>query len=265
MDDDLNEKYRAPALDKGLDILELLSETQEGMSQGEISKALNRTPNEIYRMLERLVRRDYVVRAANDSYELSLKLFALAHRHPPVHRLVSRATPMMRRFARLSGQAAHLVVYDRGNVVVIAQVDAPGYWSLAIKTGSHIGLINTGSGHVLLAFAAPGERRMMLEEHESMPHEKASKDLDAILELVRDRGYDARASQQISAVQNLSVPVMGSDGTVIAAITCPFVERIDSEFAPKRDDVLALVIGLGHEISRSMTEFESSRKLEPSD
>ncbi|MCX5493323.1 IclR family transcriptional regulator [Kaistia dalseonensis] len=257
-DDDQNEKYRAPALDKGLDILELLSETQEGLSQGEISKALNRTPNEIYRMLERLVRRDYVVRTANDSYELTLKLFALAHRHPPMHRLISRATPMMRRFARASGQAAHLVVFDRGNVVVIAQVDAPGYWSLAIKVGSHIGLMNTGSGHVLLAFARDEERRLMIEEHERMPHEQAPDDLDQILELVRQRGYEARASQQISAVQNLSVPVMGSEGRVLAALTCPFVERIDSAAAPKRDDVLALVIELGQDLSRTMTALEAS-------
>ena len=51
------EKYRAPALDKGLDILELLAATEEGLSQAEIAKALDRSPNEIYRMLDRLVRR----------------------------------------------------------------------------------------------------------------------------------------------------------------------------------------------------------------
>ena len=44
--DDL-EKYRAPALDKGLDILELLAATEESLSQAEIAKALDRSPNEI--------------------------------------------------------------------------------------------------------------------------------------------------------------------------------------------------------------------------
>ena len=57
--DDL-EKYRAPALDKGLDILELLAATEESLSQAEIAKALDRSPNEIYRMLDRLVRRGFV-------------------------------------------------------------------------------------------------------------------------------------------------------------------------------------------------------------
>lgn len=254
-----NERYRAPALDKGLDILELLADTQDGMTQGEISRALNRSPNEIYRMLERLVRRDYVVRTPNDSYELSLKMFALAHRQPPLQRLITRATPLMRRFANQSAQAAHLAVYDRGHVVVVAQVDAPGYWSLAIKVGSHIGLLNTGSGHILLAFASPEERAMMLEEHDYFPHETRPPDLETMLETVRRRGYDARPSQQIAAVQNLSVPLLGSDGHIMAAITCPYVELLGDNALPTRDAVLDLIVKLGHELSWVMSDDQGER------
>ena len=45
-DSDELARYRAPALDKGLDILELLAGEEEGLSQAEIAKALGRTPNE---------------------------------------------------------------------------------------------------------------------------------------------------------------------------------------------------------------------------
>lgn len=50
----------APALDKGLDILELLASVEDGLSQTEIAKRLDRSANEFYRMLDRLVRRGYV-------------------------------------------------------------------------------------------------------------------------------------------------------------------------------------------------------------
>ena len=60
---------------------------------------------------------------------------------------------MLRRFARDAEQAVHLVVHDRNILVVIAQVDGPGYWNVSIRVGSRIGLVNTGSGHVFLAFA----------------------------------------------------------------------------------------------------------------
>lgn len=247
--EDNGDRYRAPALDKGLDILELLASTEEGMSQAEIAKALDRTPNEIYRMLDRLVRRRYVVRTQGDRYELSLKLFALAHRHAPMRRLVSHSMPMLRQFARDAEQSCHIAVYDRGNVLVVAQVDSPGYWGLAVRVGSHVGLLNTGSGHVLLAFASERERQFMIEEHEFMPHEQAPDDLEARLALVRDRGYEMMDSQQTTAVQNISVPILGPHGSVVAVFTCPYLKRIDVSDAPESEAVLAMVIRTGQEIS----------------
>jgi len=53
MDDSEDERYRAPALDKGLDILELLAGVDGGLTQAEIAKKLDRSPNEFYRMLDR--------------------------------------------------------------------------------------------------------------------------------------------------------------------------------------------------------------------
>ena len=53
-------KYRAPALEKGLEILELLSTSQEPLTQTEIARALGRSKNEIFRMLATLVQHGYV-------------------------------------------------------------------------------------------------------------------------------------------------------------------------------------------------------------
>ena len=47
-------RYSAPALDKGLDILELLSNSDNGLTQAEIASRLNKSVNEIYRMLSTL-------------------------------------------------------------------------------------------------------------------------------------------------------------------------------------------------------------------
>jgi len=190
------ERYRAPALDKGLDILELLAATEEGLSQGEIAKALDRTPNEIYRMLDRLTRRDYVLRTSADRYELTLKLFTLVHQHAPIRRLVPVAMPELRDFARMAQQACHLAIYDRGSVVIIAQVDSPGYWGFAIRVGSHVGLFDTGSGHVLLAFASPRDRALMIDEHHLMPQETMPCDLEERLATVKAQGYEMMRSQQ---------------------------------------------------------------------
>lgn len=259
------DRYRAPALDKGLDILELLASTEEGLTQAEIAKALRRTPNEIYRMLDRLVRRNYIARVGGDRYELTLKLFALAHQHAPTRRLVSQAMPLMRGFARSARQAVHLAVYDRGLVIVTAQVDSPSYWGLAIRVGARVGLVNTGSGHVLLAFASARERAFMLEEHEPATDEVVQVDLDRRLAQVRRRGYEKMESLQTRGVVNLSVPVLGPNGVAIAALTCPFLARRDADGNLDVDAVLKELIAAGHELSRMSGGIADRRAEEDGD
>lgn len=235
------DRYRAPALDKGLDILELLAATEDGLSQTEIAKALDRTPNEIYRMLDRLTRRQYVRRSNVDRYDLTLKLFALAHQHAPIRRLVPLAMPELRHFARVAQQACHIAIYDRGNVVIIAQVDLPGYWGFAIRVGSQIGLFNTGSGHVLLAFASPPDRALMMAEHRLMPHETVPLDVEDRLDTVKAQGYEMMRSQQTAGVFNLSAPIFGPNGTAVAALTCPYLERLDTSLAHDAHQALDLL------------------------
>lgn len=248
MPDDDEGRYRAPALDKGLDMIELLAGTEEGMTLKDIANALGRSPTELYRMLDRLARRGYVARRG-DTYELTMKLFLLAHIRPPIRRLIGQAMPVMRRFTIAAEQACHLVKYDRGDLVVIAQVEAPGYWGVTIRVGARIGLVSSGSGHVLLAFATPEERALMFEEHETLPYEVPPPDLDARLEEVRRHGYEAMKSQQTPAVANLSIPIFGPNGTVLAALTCPYVDRLENPDALDRRRVLDLLIACGQEIS----------------
>ena len=53
-------RYAAPALDKGLDILELLASETEGLTRSEISRRLGRTVGELFRMMVCLEERGYI-------------------------------------------------------------------------------------------------------------------------------------------------------------------------------------------------------------
>jgi DNA-binding IclR family transcriptional regulator len=243
-DKDDADRYRAPALDKGLDILELLAEQKEGLTRAEITKLLGRNASEMYRMLERLVARQYVVRsAAGDRYSLGLKLYALAHRHPPMNRLISEALPLMQRFADAAEQSCHLVVYDRGNLLVIAQVDGPGTWGMSVRLGSRVGLIDTGSGRVMLAFQSVEQREQMLTEHTKVKGE-VTVDRDALeqaCERIRAAGFSQKDSQQTFGVTDVTFPIQGPSGQAIAVLTCPYLRRIDEYVAPTLEAATALL------------------------
>ncbi len=251
MKDEDNDRYRAPALDKGLDILELLAGVDGGLTQAEIGKRLDRSPNEFYRMLDRLVRRGYVTRIDGDRYALTLKLFGLAQLHAPVRRLVSYATPLMRELAESSRQANQLAVFDRGAAVVIAQQEAPGYWGISIRVGSHIGLFDTGSGHVLLAFRTPEEREMMIGENlKSDEKPELSPEFFDRLDQIRERGYEMMSSAQTAGVFNLSAPVLGPDGKAIAALTVPYIALVNTKDAPDISGTMQLLLKTAAELSK---------------
>jgi DNA-binding IclR family transcriptional regulator len=248
-----NDRYRAPALDKGLDILELLASVDGGLTQIEIAKALGRSPNENYRMLDRLVRRGYVVRNEADRFELTLKLFGLAHLHRPIRRLVAQATPLMRELAIQIQQANHLAVYDRSEVTVIAQIDAPSYWGIAIRVGARVGLFNTGSGHVLLAFRSVEERALMISEHEEPAEDlDIPEDLEERLAQIRQRGYEVMPSLQTSGVYNLSAPILGPDGSALAALTCPYIAPLRRPKAPDITEAIAKLVATANVLTRTI-------------
>jgi DNA-binding IclR family transcriptional regulator len=246
------DQYRAPALDKGLDILELLSNAPAGLTRAEIVRELGRSQSEIYRMLERLVARHYVLRSLEgDRYSLSYKLFAQGARHPPLKRLLAPALPLMNRFSEQARQSCHLGVYDRGDLTIVAQVDSPDNWGLTIRLGAHIDLLETGSGRVMLAFQDEAARAVMLREHTGHTGETVTPpSFASTLSEIRARGYWQGESLQARGVVDISAPVLGPEGA-LAVLTCPFVQRRDTELAPSLDDVMKALRGVALGLSVS--------------
>ena len=248
---DKDERYRAPALDKGLDILELLSQQPGGLTRAEIVKAMGRGPSEVYRMLERLVARDYVSRSPEgDRYALTMKLFVLAHRHPPVRRLVARAQPLMDAFASAAGQSCHLVAPDRDAAIVVAHASPPGNWEFGIRIGAHIDLLTTSSGHILLAFQDPHSQSEAAARWEGTKNAAMRETLEPVLQEYRDTGHRVGASQQMRAIDDISVPILSPDGFAIAVLTCPYIQRIDDKQADI-DQTLILLKDVAAKLSLS--------------
>ena len=157
------DKYSAPALSKGLDILEFLAKEGQAQKKSDIARALDRSISEIFRMLVVLEQREYVVFDAHtERYSLTTKLFEISHQHPPIRRLSSIAGQAMRRLAQRINQSTHLLILSDRHVLVIAQVDSPGNNVTSVRLGARIPLFETASGAVLTAHLK-GEERVNLE------------------------------------------------------------------------------------------------------
>lgn len=248
-------KYRAPALDKGLDILELLAAAPSGMNQAEIAKALGRTTNENYRMIDTLVRRNYLTRTPEgDRFMLSLKLLVLAHQHPPRRRILDIAEPLMRALSLQAEQSSHLALSENSDIVIASAFSAPGNWRQSLRPGALIGIYNTGSGRILAAFQPPEARKRMIDEHQLVTGESpiSANEFNDILDNLRAQGCAVEPSGTVRGTTNISFPILDPSENAIAALTCPFIERIDGYPAPDVDQVTQLFAAAAREIGRQI-------------
>ncbi len=246
-------RYAAPALDKGLDILELLSKSEQALTLNQISRQLGRSVNEIFRMVVTLEQRGYLI-ADGDHYRLSLKLFELAHYHQPIRSLVSTALPHMRELANRTMQSCHLTIYEAGRVIVVAQVNSPERWAFGLKVGALVSLTDTASGHVLLSFRDEAERGRMLAAHVRIEGEQDVDHAQLLrqIEETRARGYSRMESRQIRGVMNLSFPVIGANSHMLAALNVPYIERIDKQINPSLDEVQNILCEISERLSSLM-------------
>jgi DNA-binding IclR family transcriptional regulator len=218
--------YAAPALDKGLDILELLCQSENGLTQQEIATKLGRKLGEIYRMLNALVQRNYVANIGS-VYTITSKLFQLSHFHPPTYRLLTEAMPMMEELSRAISFPCDLRVYNNGLQTVIAAIQPPNGLGFMTRVGSEIAVAPSASGLVLVAFQDTVITELRIKE--SLPN-KSDSEIEAfriVLNEVSIKGFASIKSNQFAGLHAISFPILDMNGHAVAAITVPMLARID--------------------------------------
>lgn len=216
--------YATPALEKGLDILELLAHQPSGMTKSQMARQLGRTVSEIFRMLLCLERRGYIAQLAEENYSLTLKLFQMVQEHPPTERLIVDALPIMLRLAHDTMQSCHLGVLERDRVVILAQHNAPSNLGFYVKLGSTVDLMEAASGYVILAHQDGTHREQTLAEWSAITGKEPPGDLDLHLRRIRKAGFEKSPSYLVKGVVNISFPVLNHLGSAIAALTVPFIQ-----------------------------------------
>lgn len=260
-------QYSAPALEKGLDVLELLASEPEGLNTSQLANQLGRSVGEVFRMIAVLEQRQYIhARGAGDAYVLTLKLFELAHRIPPIARLGSAAVPELNRLSHAIGQSCHVVIYYEGRGHVVVQHDPPAERILSVRLGARAPLIDTCSGHVLLAFASDRERTMMVKEIPRSSRKPARKELAELVARVRLQGYEVVESRQVQGVEDIGYPIFDHTGDIAAALVVPFLAYLDGSHPIPFDEAKreversasAISVALGYRVDRSVNADHSA-------
>ncbi|SDZ92525.1 DNA-binding transcriptional regulator, IclR family [Arachidicoccus rhizosphaerae] len=234
-------KYHAPALEKGLDILEFISEEGRPLSQADIALGINKNPSEIYRMLVCLEQRGYLLRdEISGKYKQSLKLYNLSHRHSPIDEIRRASHYPMDDLADSIKQSCHLGVLYQDKLIVVSQSRSPVPIALSIEEGSTFPVMLTASGKVLLAYMEENERLELLKRNDlfnEFPLRKQQKFLSSLQDIRAD-GHFITGSDLAKGIMDVTVPVMNGDRAIacltIAILSVQLKEEVSLEQIAKK-------------------------------
>jgi len=219
--------YKAPALEKGLEILEFLSAAKEPCSMVGIADALGRSKHEIYRMLHVLESRGYISRGeTDDRFTVTNKLFELGMRNPPIRNLHDVALPHMRDLADSLEQSCQLVVRTDTQMVVVARMESPIEIGLTVRVGYRRHIMQSTSGRILYAFHAQRSKKKFLDD--LLATAPPGVDVESFLadaDKATREGSIAHDSDFVDGVVDIGAPIFDlyHDGA-IASLTVPFMQ-----------------------------------------
>ena len=218
------QRYNAPALEKGLFILEAVSKAPAPIKTDEIAAAVGSSRNKIYRMLQVLEHQGYISRSAL-GYRATNKLFALGMHTPPVKDLTTAALPEMAELAEALGHSVHLVVPSNDEIVFIARLESPAAFGFTVSLGYRRPILESTSGRVLFAFQTPERQAQWLRS--LRPTAPAHVDVDAFsrdAQQVRKHGWLVRPSVTVEGVIDICAPIWGADSeNCVANLLVPYM------------------------------------------
>lgn len=250
MEKAIRQEYNAPALEKGLDILELLASSAEAMTKKQVAESMGRSVGEIFRVLSVLSRRGYVSFDENSGkYQFSMQMFTVANQYPPQAQLLSIAKPLMKGLSERVNQSCHISWHDSQNLVVIGREESPYKMGFSLKIGAKLDVCSSGSGIVLLSFSDAEKKLAILQQSAATKIEIAQ--AEKLIKPTQKQGYYIGPSPQISGITNISVPIFSGD-KFLAALTVPYV-TLDSDAVHHAVDSIETTKNLLLEICQTIT------------
>ena len=215
---------QAPALQRGLSVLELLAVRDEGATLSEISAALSLSPASIFRLTGVLEESGYVLREEpSRRFRLTRKLLLLAQPQHEGRSLVESCLPAMREVLRLTGETVQLCVLADHECVMIEQLPSTHPFKYIVDLGSRPPAYCAAPGKAMLAHLpedvqTEALRAMKMEKHTERTLTSRRDLLDDFAK-VRSRGFAVDQAEHFDGIHCVAAPLLDRHGHPVAAIT----------------------------------------------
>ena len=252
---DTLQRYRAPALEKGLDILELVASQAAPLTAAEIVRRLDRSHGELFRMIQVLEFRGFIERAPDsEGYHLTDRLFALGMGQPKIKGLIEIALPRMRELAEAAGQSCHLTVHSEGQIVVVARMESSELIGFSVRVGHRRPLSSTVSGYVLYAFQPEQVSKRWDRWLVDQLNDETRIEFERRVLRTQRNGWAMAPSTFAPGITDIAAPIWRGESAT-AALAIPFIES--ARLVCTIDEAVALLCKCTSEISAQLVASDA--------
>lgn len=237
------------SLARGLKILELLSQAQEGVCNNELAESLGVDKGSASRLVSTLVRYGFAEKdESTRRYHLGPQVVSLSRSVLTRLPLREVAKSFLCQLMERTGECAHLAVLVQGKALYIDQVESPATLRVNAQLGTMNPLHCTALGKVLLSF---GDMEVPASLESFTP--RTITDPDALyrhLNEVRRLGYAMDDEEFDFGVRCIAVPVFDFRGKAVGSIGISGpASRVTHERLP---ELAAIVVEVGKALSERM-------------
>jgi DNA-binding IclR family transcriptional regulator len=215
------ETRRFGSLTAGLDILELLARSPEGVGVTDLARHVELDKGHAHRLLRELERRGYVEQDPSSKlFHATVQFVSLAGLILRNLDLLSAASPILQQLQDATGEAVHLARRVRAGGVYVAQERPTARISVETEIGSQPVLHCTATGKALFAFAEDELRSLLTEPFTRYTHRTLTtfEELGRELAATRERGYAVDDEELSPEVRCVAAPVFDMMTKVVGCV-----------------------------------------------
>ncbi|MBO2945463.1 IclR family transcriptional regulator [Paenibacillus sp. F411] len=217
-------KYKAPAAEKMLDILELMAKENKYFSVTELSQRLSISSNSVFRIMKELEDKKFIQKNPLDSsYQLTGKLYYLGSsigNRIALKNIAEASMLLLRDYTRETTLLTKLG--SLGRTLVVDQLESLEPIKFLSTVGLEYPSHTSAMGKCLLAFSPPSVLEQYLEHNELTPVTSSSiahpSRLKEQLEQIRETGYATDMEESCEGLRCLGAPIFNAVGEIEGAI-----------------------------------------------
>ncbi|HKI25152.1 MAG TPA: IclR family transcriptional regulator [Candidatus Sulfotelmatobacter sp.] len=221
--------YGITALQRGLRLLQLFSQSPLGLTAKQVAVQSRLPVSTVHRFLANLVSAGFLSCDGDGSYHLGVACFAIGQAAVGQLDIRRQSLPFLRELNQQTRETIHLTVRHGLSAVYVEKLDSPEPLRIHSRIGASVPLYCTAVGKVMLAYLPVEERDRLVQELEIRrltPNTVGSlQELKTELYRVRKNGYACDMEEHEMHIRCIAAPIWDHAGDVHSSlsITAPVV------------------------------------------